>query len=61
MNLKIKRNVWDFWKEPDNPADQRWCVQWPKGIIGYKRKRDAREIAEGMKASEATGGIEPSL
>jgi len=43
-----KHETWEVWKANDG----WWKVQFPKGIMSYRLKRDAEAVAEACKNLE---------
>jgi hypothetical protein len=42
--LKTNRPMWSVWHDEFDPKYQ-WCVQMPKGIIGFPTKQQAERFA----------------
>lgn len=36
--IRYKRDIGEIWKDKNN-----WCVQFPKGIMGFKTKKIAEK------------------
>lgn len=47
MKPKIKRKLWDIWR--DNFNGIAWAVQFPKGILHFQTKKIAESAVKAFK------------
>jgi len=45
-----RRELYEVWKHDAPHGSHRWCVQLPKGMMTYRTKRQATEVAEKLRS-----------